>query len=171
MKKQIYRIIFLFILFLIQTALLKVFPTSIARLLVPELVLVFIIVHAVYFSSSFPETLWLAMLAGFFIELVSGLFFGTYMAALSLTGIASYLLTRKIASQEAKIPTVILLVSVATVFYAMLGFLYNQSASSLSLAAGPGFRNFLSAGIFLTILSNLIVFYPIMWIYEKSFSN
>lgn len=166
-KQKFNYLILLFLLFLIEVACRKVFSGHLY--LIPQFTLLFVMIFAT--REPFVETLWFAFLAGFFLEWFSGLFFSADIVGLALTGVAAYLLTRKLTSQQTNLFTAIFLVILGTLFFPLFVYLYLIFASSLGLTAAPAFTDLLSTRLIWTALSNSLFFYPIRFIfYARPFS-
>ena len=156
-KKNIIFFLVLIFLFLLQIASLKVFSN--VWYIVPQLLLVFVIVLSI--TDSLPEAVWFAFIAGFFAEIFSGLFFGTYIFGFVAIGVGVYIITRHLASQEITILTTAVLVVSGTLLLPFLAYCFNWLASSLYSTLPFPIRNFYSSAIIWTVASNAIFAYPI----------
>lgn len=161
-KKYLYYISFLLLLFLIQTAAVEVFSKS--RYLVPQLLLLYLIVFAS--AHTLVETVWMGMLAGFLAEFFSGLFFGSVLLGLAVTAAAVYFVTRNLTAQEISGWPAVLLVILASLFFNFSLYLVHNAAGLLHIAASLPLRYFLSGATTLTVISNLIFFYPVRAVFR-----
>ena len=162
MKKNIIYFFFLFLLFLVQVAALKVFSQSVY--LVPQFLLLFVI--ALSLNNSLPESVWFAFIAGFFAELFSGLFFGTHILGLVAVSLAVYTVTRNLTSQQATISTTVFLVILGTLLMPFIAYLFNLLAAFLYSSPVISIRNFYYWTIFWTLISNIVFAYPIAKLFK-----
>lgn len=163
MKSQyFYLLIFLIIVFLTNAAGVQVFSSKV--FLFPELLLLATLIFALNFS--FGETLWFAFGVGFFAELFSGSFFGGEIVAFVCTGLLVYFITRNLTSQHTSFLTAVFVVALASVSFALGLYAYNSLIAIFNLTQYIPFGNFISTRIFWTILVNLIVFYPMTFIFK-----
>ena len=160
-NKKITYFLSLIFLFLLQTASLNVFSN--VPYVVPQLLLLFVIILSL--THSLPEAVWFAFTAGFLAEVFSGLFFGTYIFGFVVIGVAVYVTTRHLISQEIMIlPTAILVIS-GTLLLPLLAYFFNWFASALYSTVAVPIRNFYPPAIIWTVFSNLIFCYPITKIF------
>lgn len=160
-RTAIYFLLLIF-MFLLQIAALQVFSS--APRAVPQLLLLSVIVLSL--THSLSEAVWYAFFAGWLGEVFSGLFFGTYIFGFVVVGIAVYLITRHLTSQEATILTTVILVISGTLLLPFLAYWFNWFASSLYSILPFPIRNFYPPAIIWTAISNLIFSYPIAKIFN-----
>lgn len=161
-KKYIYQLLYLFVLFLLQTAALKVFAQEF--FLIPHLVLLFVIIFAL--NHSFPQALWIGFLGGFLLELFSGQFFGAQIFSLLLIAAAVYFVTRNLTTQEISAPAIIFLVVLGTALFGFWIFSYTALASFLGIVKPAALGDLYSIKIFWSLIVNLLFFYPVRFIFE-----
>lgn len=142
-KQYFYHFVLLFGLMLLESAGVPV-----------QLVLLFVVAFALL-PYSFGEVLWASFAAGMFYEFYSGFGFGTYIAAASLTGIAVYVITRHVTSQQTSWPNMIFLIVVSTLLFSLVAAVYNF---------GADFRSFFGGKTAILLLANLVFFYPVMFL-------
>src|SRR3989344_2977996 len=102
-KKFVYDVILLFLLFLLQSSAYTVFGENVR--LVPQLTMILVIIFAL--THSFPEILWFSFIGGFFLAFFSSVFWGAYVVAMVVTGLLSYVVTRRLAQPELSIPLIL----------------------------------------------------------------
>lgn len=161
-KKYLYYFLYPIVLFLLQTAALKVFPES--AHLVPQLLLLFVVIFAL--SESLTQVVWMSFAVGFSQELFSGLFFGSFIAASVITGAMIYFITRNLTAQEVPPTSAGFLIALGSVVFPGLVFLFNYLGVTLNLARVFAFTDFYSARIFWTILLNIGFFFPLNFIFK-----
>ncbi len=161
-KKFTYDVILLFLLFLLQSSAYTVFGEI--THFVPQLTMILVIIFAL--THSLPEILWFSFISGFFLEFFSSLFWGAYVVAMIITGLLSYLATRRLAQQELSAPLTAFLIILGTLFFGFWVFSYDFLMVALDLSSGFGFGEWFSLKIFWTMFVNLIFFYPILLIYR-----
>ena len=157
-KKFAYDVILLFLLFLLQSSAYAVFGENIH--LVPQLIMILVIIFAL--SHSLPEILWFSFISGFFLEF----FWGAYVVAMIVTGLLSYLVTRRLAQQELSLPLTGFLIVLGTFLFGFWVYFYDSLMVLLDLSSGFSFREWFSFKIAWTIFVNLIFFYPTLLIYR-----
>ena len=157
MRKYWYQLVILIVLFLIEIAALGVF--SRADVWFPQLLLLAVIIFALKHSLS--EIVWFSFVTGFLGELFSGFFFGTWILAFLATGIIIYFITRKLTSRDISFVTVVFIVTVSTLFFPLWAFFYSGLLSLVQISDPITFGDFYRVSILWTVLSNLVVFYPL----------
>lgn len=160
--KRWYLLAFILLLFLLDTASIKVFGSG--DLFIPQFLLLLVIVFAINYS--FTETLWFSFGIGFFAETVSGFFFGAEIVALVLTGLIVYSVTRKLTSQEISFLMAIVLVVVSTFVLKFCLYGYSATAAFFNLANYISLKEMFSLNLFWTALANFLVFYPVLFVFK-----
>ena len=157
MKKYLYHILFLLVLFLIQNSLATVFSPE-ARL-VPEFLLLAVTVFSL--THSLQESLWYGFAAGFLMEIFSGLFFGADTFGLVLVALAVYLVTRNLTAQDISAVAAVFLVIAATGFFAVATFLFQRLFVFFGLTAAVNPGQFFPLTLVWTAVVNATFFYPV----------
>lgn len=161
-KKHFYYFLYLFILFLLQAAAIKVWSGS--AYIIPQLILLFVVIFAL--NHSLPETLWFSFGAGGLLELYSGQFFGSQIVSLVVTGLMVYFITRHLTTQELAVPMVISLVVLATGLFGLWIFLYQGLVGFLGIAPVAALKMFYSFQLIWTAILNLLFVYPVQFIFR-----
>ncbi len=166
MKRFLYLILFLVFLFWLETAFQKVFHGS---FFVPQFLVLFITVFAV--SRDLKETLYWCFIAGFFGELFSSLYFGSFIFMCMIAACVAYFVTRNIAAQDVSISTVLVIVSAQAVLLPLGAWLFNAAVGGLGLVINPHFSEFFSWKLALRVLVNAVFFFPINKIFRIFFDE
>lgn len=162
MKSAYLKILFfLFVAFLIESALIRVFAPS--RIL-PQLLLMTVVAIAI--QRSLQEALWLSFFAGFLLEIFSGLFFGSYIFSFLLSCLLVVFLTRKITSRDLTNVSGSLIVLTISVFFPLSIYIYTAIFSTMTSAPIIPFGSLWSVHIFLLFFFNLIFFKVTKFIFD-----
>lgn len=158
-KKSLYSFLYLFVLFLVYAACLKVFTGH--PYFIPQLVLLSVIVFAT--REEFVTTLWYSFAAGFLLELFSGLFFGANLIPVVAVAMAAFFITRNLTAQQVSMPSAVSLVILGTALFPLLAFLYLLAAAGLNLTESASFADLFSWTLVWTAVMNMIFFYPVQY--------
>ncbi|MBI4050201.1 MAG: rod shape-determining protein MreD [Candidatus Doudnabacteria bacterium] len=158
-KQNLYQLLYLFFLFLIYVAGLKVFTGH--PYLVPQLVFLSVIIFAV--RETFIATLWYAFAAGFLLEFFSGFFFGANLLAMVIIALAAFLITRNVTSRRVVLPAAATLAALGTAIFPLVAYLYLLLMAGLNLTESVAFADLFSVNIIWAALLNVLFFYPVKY--------
>lgn len=161
-RRHLYYLLYIFFLFLLESAGRKVLVQDFY--FVPALLLLVSIAAAI--RKSLPEALWLSFFAGFLLEIFSGLGFGSYIFALSLTSALIFFMTRKVAAQDVSAFSSAVLVVLGTALFVFGIFAYNGFFSLLGLGKVPVLQSLLGSKMLWTLALNVIAFYPVKFVFD-----
>ena len=166
MKRFLYLLFFLVLLFWLEAAFQKVFGAS---FFIPQFVILFVTVFAI--SRDLKETLYWCFAAGFLGELFSGLYFGPFLFMCLIAALAAYFVTRKVTAQDISISTVLVIVLLQAVLLPLGAWFFNAAVGGLGLAVYPPFLEFFSWKLILQVLVNVIFFFPINKLFRVIFDE
>lgn len=166
MRRNLYVLLILLVLFWIEAGFRKVFPGS---HLVPQFLLITVVAFSV--TQNFHEAVFASFIGGFMAELFSGLYFGTVVFAMLLVVIINYFLVYTVSFKTLFISRGWLLLCLATVVLPFCAYVYNLTVSGLNLAGQPELKSFYSWTLLWQVVSNLTVFFPLQKIINRAFNE
>lgn len=168
-KRFIYPFFLLAGLFFLETALNRVFGSDAVRYFVPQLVFLFVIVVAVW--RDLREALGWSFVAGFMGEWFSALYFGTVIFLCLIAVMITYVITRKVASQDVSFSTATAIVGLAAVLLPVGAWGFNVFVSGFGLVTSLPFSDYFSWRLVFRLGANFLFFLFINRIFIRLFDE